>query len=490
MEQERNLPDAGDPAADPAARQEYEMLKILAEHYFGSMLVTDDHGRFLYVSDGTCRLLGVDRETLMHISIYDTLKGYCFATSASSIKTLETKKESLSNHTLQSSGKQVLALSRPHFGPDGQLQYVPTYSWDEDELYTLLEKFDRERNNVRNVVRFMQGTDKVTGQIIAESPAMAELLQYAGHVAAVDSTVILYGESGSGKEVFAKYIHAHSSRASQVFIPINCAAMPPSLLEEEMFGYEQGAFTGGSKDGKIGLFEFADKGTIFLDEIGEMSLELQAKLLRILETGEIKRLGSNRIQKCDVRIIAATNRDLREMVKERTFRADLYYRLNVLTIHIPPLRERVADIAPLARHFLEIFNKKHGTSKRMAPALIHALEMWSWPGNVRELRNAVERMMVESQGTIIGTDAFHEAPAPAAGEAASSSGELLPYQEALEAWERAYCASVLEQCGGDLRAAAGKMGLHLSTLYRKLEKLGLKPPRAAGGDRSGPGEQK
>lgn len=323
---------AGDLASTPAAQKEYELLKILAEHYFGSMLVTDDRGRFLYVSDGTCRLLGVDRETLLQLSIYDTLKGYCFATSASSIKTLETKQECLSNHTLTASGRQVLALSRPHFGPDGELQYVPTYSWDEEELYTLLEKFDQERDNVRNVIRFMQGTDKTPSMIIAESDAMVKLLEYADHVAAVDSTVILYGESGSGKEMFAKYIHARSDRADQVFIPINCASLPPSLLEEEMFGYERGTFTGGSKDGRIGLFEFADKGTIFLDEIGEMSLELQAKLLRIIETGEVKRLGSNRIQKCDVRIIAATNRNLREMVEEKAFRADLYYRLNVLTM--------------------------------------------------------------------------------------------------------------------------------------------------------------
>lgn len=219
---------AGDLASTPAAQKEYELLKILAEHYFGSMLVTDDRGRFLYVSDGTCRLLGVDRETLLQLSIYDTLKGYCFATSASSIiKTLETKQECLSNHTLTASGRQVLALSRPHFGPDGELQYVPTYSWDEEELYTLLEKFDQERDNVRNVIRFMQGTDKTPSMIIAESDAMVKLLEYADHVAAVDSTVILYGESGSGKEMFAKYIHARSDRADQVFIPINCASLPP-----------------------------------------------------------------------------------------------------------------------------------------------------------------------------------------------------------------------------------------------------------------------
>ena len=490
MAQSPEARPAGDLASDPAAQKEYELLKVLAEHCFGSMLVTDDRGRFLYVSDGTCRLLGIDRETLLQISIYDTLKGYCFATSASSIKTLETKQECLSNHTLTSSGRQVLALSRPHFGPDGELQYVPTYSWDEEELYTLLEKFDRERDNVRNVIRFMQATDKTPDMIIAESDAMVKLLEYADHVATVDSTVILYGESGSGKEMFAKYIHARSSRANQVFIPINCASLPPSLLEEEMFGYEPGTLTRGSKDGKVGPLELAEKGTILLEGLGEMAPATQAKLLRIIETGEVKRLGSNRIQKCDVRIIAATNRNLREMVEERAFRADLYYRLNVLTIHVPPLRERVADIEPLARHFVQLFNKKYGFAKHFSPALIRALERWSWPGNVRELRNTVERMMVESRDSIIDAGAFREVPpAPAAQDAGERPGpDLLPYQQAMEAYEREYLSAVVSSCGGDLRRAAGKMGLHLSTLYRKLEKLGLKPPRSAGHGRAADGE--
>ena len=393
-------------AADPAAQREYELLKVLAEHYFGSMLVTDSKGRFLYVNDGCCKLLGIDRETLLGLSIYDTLHDYCHATSASSIKTLETKKECLSNHTLQDSGKQVLALSRPHFGPDGE--YVPTYSWDERELYTLLEKFDQERDNIRSVIRFMQGTDKTPDMLIAESQPMRSLLEYADHIAAVDSTVIIYGESGSGKEMFAKYIHAKSERADQVFIPINCASLPPSLLEAEMFGYEKGTFTGGMKDGKIGLFEFADKGTVFLDEIGEMPLELQAKLLRIIENGEIKRLGSNQIIKSDVRIIAATNRDLAEMVREKTFRADLYYRLNVLVVNVPPLRERTEDIRPLAEHFVQAFNKKYGFTKRLGPDTIQVMEQYDWPGNVRELRNTVERMMVESKNTLIELHSFRK----------------------------------------------------------------------------------
>lgn len=461
-------------ATDPAAQREYELLKVLAEHYFGSMLITDSKGRFLYVNDGCCRLLGIDRETLLNLSIYDTLHDYCHATSASSIKTLETKKECLSNHTLQDSGKQVLALSRPHFGPDGELEYVPTYSWDERELYTLLEKFDQERDNIRSVIRFMQGTDKTPDMLIAESQSMRSLLEYAGHIAAVDSTVIIYGESSSGKEMFAKYIHAKSGRADQVFIPINCASLPPSLLEAEMFGYEKGTFTGGMKDGKIGLFEFADKGTVFLDEIGEMPLELQAKLLRIIENGEIKRLGSNQIIKSDVRIIAATNRNLAEMVREKTFRADLYYRLNVLVVNVPPLRERTEDIRPLAEHFLKAFNKKYGYTKRLGPDTIQVMEQYDWPGNVRKLRNTVERMIVESKNTLIELQSFRkvdtvvvERPAPPVVDPS------LPYQQAMDEYQRQYITAVVDECGGDLRRAAARMELHLSTLYRKMEKLGL-----------------
>ena len=178
------------------------------------------------------------------------------------------------------------------------------------------------------------------------------------------------------------------------------------------------------------------------------------------------------------------------MVEERAFRADLYYRLNVLTIHVPPLRERVADIEPLARHFVQLFNKKYGFAKHFSPALIRALERWSWPGNVRELRNTVERMMVESRDSIIDAGAFREVPpAPAAQDAGERPGpDLLPYQQAMEAYEREYLSAVVSSCGGDLRRAAGKMGLHLSTLYRKLEKLGLKPSRSAGHGRAADGE--
>ena len=462
----------------PEEGREYQLLKLLAEHYFGSMLVTDERGKFLYVNDGCCQLLGMDRETLLGISIYDTLHDYCYASSASSIKTLETQQECLSSHTLGVNTKRnVLALSRPHFGEDGALRYVATYSWDEQELYMLLEKFDQERNNVRNVLRFMQDMGNVSNRFIAESQAMRSLLEYSDHIAAVDSTVIIYGESGSGKDLFSKYIHAKSKRADQVFIPINCASLPPSLLEAEMFGYEKGTFTGGAKDGKIGLFEFANGGTIFLDEIGEMPLELQAKLLRIIESGEIKRLGSNAIIKSDVRIIAATNRNLYEMVQEKTFRADLYYRLNVLVVNVPPLRERREDIRPLAQYFVQTFNKKYGFTKHLSPELMRVMEGYTWTGNVRELRNTIERMVVESTANIIDVSAFKKGETVVVEQSSrplADAGVALSYQTAMESYERDYIRAVISDCGGNLRTAAEKMELHLSTLYRKLEKLGLK----------------
>lgn len=472
-----------DTALTPNEQGEYQLLKLLADHYNGSMLVTDNKGRFLYVNDGCCSLLGMDRETLLKISIYDTLHDYCYASSASSIKTLETNRECLSAHTIGTDVKKtILALSKPYFDPKGHLQYVLTYSWDEKELYTLLENFDKERANVRNVIQFIQNTDNVSSRFIAGCQMMQDLLEYTDHIAAVDSTVIIYGESGSGKELFAKYIHSKSNRAKEVFIPINCASLPPTLLEAEMFGYEKGTFTGGMRDGKMGLFEFANRGTIFLDEIGEMPLELQAKLLRIIENGEIKRLGSNKIIKSDVRILAATNRNLYEMVQEKTFRADLYYRLNVLNVNVPPLRDRVEDIQPLARYFVQLCNKKYGFTKHLTPEAVAVMEGYSWPGNVRELRNTVERMLVGTPSSIIDASAFTNPggmPPPArkaaekAPEEAAASDELLPYHQAVALYERRYMTSVLASCDGNIRAAAEKMELHLSTLYRKMEKLGL-----------------
>ena len=230
--------------------------------------------------------------------------------------------------------------------------------------------------------------------IICESSNTISVFNFAAKVAPKDSTVLLTGETGVGKEVVAKYIHYNSLRKDNNYIKINCGAIPENLLESELFGYVGGAFTGADPHGKPGLFELADNGTLFLDEIGELPLNLQSALLRVLQDGEVTRVGSTKTRKVAVRIIAATNRDLKQMIEEKTFREDLYYRLNVISINIPPLRERRDDIPPLAELFIERLNKKYNTQKKVSDTFLLELTSMNWPGNVRELSNFIERQYI------------------------------------------------------------------------------------------------
>lgn len=449
-------------------------LKKLIDNYEGSMLVTDDKGKFIYVNQGCTKLLDISQEELLNITIYDTLDNYCYASGASTIKTLETKQPCLSAHTIgKDKNKTILALSKPIFNKFNALENVVTYSWDERDLYDLLSMFDKEKKNLRDILQFINNTNKLNTNFIAESQIMKNLISYINKIAFVDSTIILYGESGSGKEVFSKYIHNCSKRSEKVFIPINCAAIPKNLLESEMFGYEKGTFTGGDKDGKKGIFEFANEGTIFLDEIGELPLDLQAKLLRIIETGEVKRLGGNKIINTDVRVIAATNRDLMRMVKEGTFRSDLYYRLNVIPITLPPLRERIDDIEPLAVYFLEKFNKKFACSKILSPQLIEKLKSYKWPGNVRELKNIIERIVITSNDDIISPNEFmyysdiHSQNNISINKINIDTSK--PLNIAIMEYEKQYILSVIESCNGDLHLASKRLNIHISSIYRKLK---------------------
>ena len=232
---------------------------------------------------------------------------------------------------------------------------------------------------------------------------MLNVLQMIDRVRKLDTTVLLTGETGVGKDKIASYIVRGSNRSAERFIKVNCGAIPSTLIESELFGYERGAFTGANKEGKMGLFEVADKGTIFLDEVGELPPDMQVKLLRVLQEQEIERIGSNKPIKVDVRVIAATNRNLLEMMREKTFRADLFYRLNVFPVTIPPLRERKDDIIPLAEQFLTDLNHKYGMEKRLTDAAKDVLLEYRWPGNVRELKNVVERSMIMSNTCLLYT---------------------------------------------------------------------------------------
>lgn len=311
--------------------------------------------------------------------------------------------------------------------------------------------------------------------IIVSSPAMNRVISMLKQAATTDVTILLTGESGTGKEVMARMIHRNSTIADQPFVPINCGALPESILESELFGHEKGSFTGADKL-HIGLFERADGGTLFLDEIGEMSPALQVKLLRVLQDGTFTRVGGQKTIHVTTRIIAATNADLEKAVAAGTFREDLYYRLNVVAAKLPPLRERTEDIAPLAQHFVTIFAKQHQHQiSGLTPWALSALEKYPWPGNVRELQNVIERAVVLGRGEQLTVDDlppnFH-----AENEVSSGNGYLasadeirLPRGLTMEQIQDIVMEDTMRQFAGDKNKAARQLGINVRTIYRWLD---------------------
>ncbi len=309
-------------------------------------------------------------------------------------------------------------------------------------------------------------------QLIGASPALEAVLEQVERVAPADSTVLIQGETGTGKELIARAIHNISSRCGRPFVKLNCAAIPLDLLESELFGHEKGAFTGAITQ-KIGRFEWADKGTLFLDEVGDIPLALQPKLLRVLQEQEFERLGSTRTQKVDVRLVAATNQNLAEMVKRSEFRTDLYYRLNVFPILLPPLRARRTDIPALVAHFVDLFGRRMGKGIEHIPAeTMSALSSYEWPGNIRELQNLIERAVILSNDGILPN------PLPAS----ETPGVVVsPGITTLKDSERTLILHTLDSLGwviGGPKGAATKLGLKRTTLIHKMKKLGISRPRS------------
>ena len=311
-------------------------------------------------------------------------------------------------------------------------------------------------------------------QLVGNSPALESVLEHVERVAPTDSTVLIQGETGTGKELIARAIHNISSRCGRSFVKLNCAAIPLDLLESELFGHERGAFTGAIAQ-KIGRFELADKGTLFLDEIGDIPQALQPKLLRVLQEQEFERLGSTRTHQVDVRLVAATNRDLTQMVKRNEFRIDLYYRLNVFPILLPPLRERREDIPALVTHFVETFGRRMGKKiELISPETISALRSYSWPGNIRELQNLIERAVILSNEGVLPN------PLRTVLTAGTKEVTLSPQPTTLRDSERTLILHTLETVGwlvGGANGAAAKLGLKRTTLINKMKKLGITRPR-------------
>jgi formate hydrogenlyase transcriptional activator len=304
-------------------------------------------------------------------------------------------------------------------------------------------------------------------QIIGTSPALESVLKQVQRVAPTDSTVLIQGETGTGKELIARAIHNISSRCGRSYVKLNCAAIPFDLLESELFGHEKGAFTGAIAQ-KIGRFEVADKGTLFLDEVGDIPLALQAKLLRVLQEQEFERLGGTRTHQVDVRLVAATNRNLAEMVQRKEFRSDLYYRLNVFPILMPPLRDRREDVQALVHHFVEILGRRTGKQiEEIPPEVMAALSSYHWPGNIRELQNFIERSMILSAGSVL---------RPPLAELRSSVGSEPLEAVTLEDAERDHIRKTLEHTRWVVsgpEGAAARLGIKRSTLYFRMQKLGI-----------------
>ncbi|MGY3418089.1 PAS domain S-box-containing protein [Bacillus mycoides] len=366
-------------------------LQDVFEYAFDEIFVTDDKGIVVRVNSMCERHYQLSAKELVGKHVKELQKEGIFYPSAT-LEVIE-KKRPVELVQTTKSGEYLHVRTRPVFDDEGNLRRVISYSRDLTELYQLRQKVEEMDNQLKTYKKELRETYEHEG-LIFKSIAMQKIIETIKKVSVVDSTVLVLGETGVGKSRLVRHLHEVSHRKNESFYEINCAALPTNLIESELFGYSGGSFTGANREGKKGLLESAHKGTLFLDEIGEMPLEIQAKLLQVLQEKTFRPIGGRELKKVDVRIVAATNRDLSTMVKQGKFRKDLYYRLNVIPISIPPLRERTEDILPLIYHYLQHFNKKYGRDVKLAPSTLQMFVGYPWEGNNREIENVIERIVI------------------------------------------------------------------------------------------------
>jgi len=374
-----------------------DFIKILESSYDG-IYITDGEANTLYLNEAYEKMTGIKREELVGKNMKDLVKNKLYDSSGS-LLVLQTKDKVSLRQKVVKSNKEILITSTPVFHGE-EIIYIVTNVRDISDLSslqkrlkkveTLNKEYEEALKTMKNQMYGIINNDDVRSDI------MLRLVEKILKLAKIDVPLMLGGETGVGKTYFAKYIHMNSQRKDREFISLNCGAVPKNLIETELFGYVQGAYTGASNKGKIGVFELANGSTIFLDEITEFDLEMQVKLLKVLEEGEIRRVGSDKNIKVDFRLITASNKDLKQMVKEGKFREDLYYRISAFPIIIPPLRERKEDVLQMVLYFLGIFNEKYNMNKYLSYSALEELKSYSWPGNIRELKNVVEQSLILS----------------------------------------------------------------------------------------------
>lgn len=459
-----------------------ERLNAIIEHSFDGIFITDKNANVLRINHAYEDITGLKSEDVLGKNMADLVKGKLISHSGSLI-VARTKKPVTLQQRFRS-GKEALVTSSPIFDKNGTLIMIVTNVRDLTEIYNLKE-IVQEKTDAMERLRLELAhiqNPAAEQEVIAKDETTLAAMLLANRVAPMDTTVMLLGETGVGKEVMARYIYQHSHRVKNSFIKVNCGAIPESLIESELFGYESGAFTGANRSGKIGLFELANKGTLFLDEIGELPKDMQVKLLRALQEQEIMRVGGTKPVKINVRVIAATNRNLEEMVKNGEFREDLYYRLTVFPISIPPLRLRKKDITPLALSFLTKLNQKYNFKKYFSTISIQLLNEYNWPGNIRELKNIVERAIIISSADEIRPEDLHllHQNQPVImleeknidmkkTEIGSDIQFPIDLQDILTRTEYHYLTAAYQKCG-NVRDAAHALGITPSTFVRKRKK--------------------
>lgn len=444
---------------------------------FDGVLIADRQGVVIYINAQYEKITGLQRQKMLGARLSDLLEQGIINTSIS-LDVLKTGKTVSAVHQY-ASGKSALSSAKPVFDENGSIIAVFNNTRNIDDLITLQNELKEHRLLQRKNAQEIGHLRSILSQkscFVYTSRCMQEVLSFADKVAPFDTTVAIFGESGTGKEVLSRYLHKRSARADSAFVKVNCAAIPKELFESELFGYEKGAFTGASEKGKIGLFELAHGGTLFLDEIGELQLDVQSKVLRAIQEKEILRIGGKNAVQLDIRLLVATNRNLEEEVRKGTFREDLYFRLNIFPIVIPPLRERPEDIVVLVRHFMEKLNHKYKSDKRITQEAVDVLARHAFPGNVRELENSIEYLFImceqDIQIDMIPAKILSAVMLSGTDKDTEKRGkEQLPYL--IEMFEK----SIIEDVTGRFRTleeASRVLGIHYSTLSRKMQKYRLK----------------
>jgi PAS domain S-box-containing protein len=467
--------EISDATSDPATlQQSYEDLIEIFQNCFDGIYVADGDGKTLWMNAGFERCYGLSARNFVGRNASELEReGHIDPLITWKVITTKKRQTALQRTT---SGRHIIATGIPLFDTFGRVRKVIINSRDTTELVELQSRLSvakREIKRYESEVAELRSAVRPGAGLMWASAKMQEVIDLASRVAMVDSSVLIAGESGVGKEVIAKLLHSGSRRASKRIVQINCGAIPRELLESELFGHEEGAFTGSRRRGKRGLLELAHEGTLFLDEIGEMPLALQVKLLRVLEDGSFTRVGGTQEVNSDFRLITATNRDLGQMIREGAFREDLYYRINVIPIVVPPLRERPEDIMGLAQRFLIEFRERYDLDRTLSEDAMERLIAFSWPGNVRQLRNLIERAVVTSRVRIIDAKGLPLEPGLQLSLAdvikRSQPDESLTdnIRDAVTDFERTLIMCAVKR-HGTIRAAAEATGLSESTIKRKL----------------------